>query len=135
MLSILSKIFGTEKVIDKGLKILDDIHYSDQERQEDSIKKHEAKVKAKIDYLKAHAPFKVAQRVLAIMFSSVYIFILIFGIFIIAKVDFLGGGLTQNTINSIIDFATNLKLDWIVLAIIGFYFGGGFKESWNRGKK
>ena len=53
-MSWLGKLFGTEKVINKGVDMLDNAFYTDQE-----------KAQAHIQLLKAYEPFKLAQRLLA----------------------------------------------------------------------
>ena len=67
MFGILTKILGSGDVIKKGLDLIDDIHTSKEEEIN-------AKNKAKIDLLSAYAPFKVAQRYLALMFGFTYLF-------------------------------------------------------------
>ena len=110
---ILSQILGSGDVISKGLGLIDSFHTSDSEMIE-------AKTKAKVDMLSAYAPFKVAQRFLALMFGITFII----SYFIVLVLFFLERDLTQ--IQGII---TSFKIDWIVLTIIGFYFGGGAFEG------
>jgi len=62
---ILGSILGNDKVMSKGMELIDDAFESDEE-------KRESKTKAKIDLLKAYAPFKVAQRYLALSFMVMY---------------------------------------------------------------
>ena len=65
-MGILSTIFGSGDVISKGLDLIDDMHTSDVEMVE-------AKTKAKTDLMAAYAPFKIAQRYIAVMFGGTYI--------------------------------------------------------------
>jgi len=57
-MGILSSLFGTGDIIEKGMDLIDKKFPSD-------IDKIEAKTKAKTDLLTSYAPFKVAQRLLA----------------------------------------------------------------------
>ena len=65
-MGILKTIFGSGDVISKGLELIDDMHTSDVEMVE-------ARTKAKTDLLAAYAPFKIAQRYLALMFGGSYV--------------------------------------------------------------
>ena len=123
MLNVLSKIFGGGKIIEEGFKLIDSIHTSDQEEIE-------AKAKAKVDLLGAYAPFKLAQRYLAVMFTIVFLFIMVNGI-----VGSLYGWIDMNNVQEAKDFASSMWLGEIMLAIIGFYFGGGFADSIKRNKQ
>ena len=65
-MGILSTIFGSGKVVEKGLDLIDSFHTSDTEMIE-------AKANAKVQLLQAYAPFKIAQRYLALLFSITFI--------------------------------------------------------------
>lgn len=123
MIEILSKIFGSGKIIEEGFKLIDNIHTSDKEELE-------AKAKAKVDLLGAYAPFKLAQRYLALMFTIVFLFVMVNGI-----VGSLYGWIDMNNVQEAKDFASSMWLGEIMLAIIGFYFGGGFADSIKRNKQ
>jgi len=120
VLDVLGKIFGTDKVITKGLDLLDDLYTSDEEAIQ-------AKAKAKVDLLGAYAPFKVAQRYLAIMFTFMFLFIMANGV-----VGSLYGWIDMNNVKDAKEFASDMWLGEIMLAIVGFYFGGGFADSIKR---
>ena len=120
MWNVLGKIFGTGNVIEKGMELIDSIHTSDEEEIQ-------AKAKAKVDLLGAYAPFKIAQRYLAVMFTIVFLFIMLNGI-----LGALYGVVDMGAVNEAKDFANDMWLGEIMLAIISFYFGGGFIESINR---
>ncbi|MFZ8992800.1 MAG: hypothetical protein ACO20L_08990, partial [Candidatus Puniceispirillaceae bacterium] len=66
MLAVLGKILGSDSVISQGMKLIDDMHTSTEEEIA-------AKSKAKIDLMGAYAPFKIAQRYLALMFGGVFL--------------------------------------------------------------
>ncbi len=117
-MGILNTIFGSGDVIEKGLELIDDLHTSD-------IEKVEAKNKAKIDLMQAYAPFKIAQRYMALMFGGTYISTYL----IVIGMTFMGQDVTQ-----VKDILQEFQIDWIMLTIVGFYFGGGLADSILRPK-
>ena len=131
MLQILNNIFGTGEVIKKGLELIDEAWTSDEEKAENEAKIIEAKTNAKATLLNAYAPFKLAQRYLALMFSSVFLFIMMNGV-----LGALYGWVDMNAVQEAKRFANEMWLGEIMLTIIGFYFGGGLVESYkNKDKK
>tara|TARA_R110000822_G_scaffold13977_7_gene49293 strand:- start:3695 stop:4057 length:363 start_codon:yes stop_codon:yes gene_type:complete len=112
-MGILSEILGSGDTVPRWLDLIDSFHTS-------SVEEIEAKTKAKTDLMKSYEPFKIAQRVLAILFSATYIvsffIVLIMGIF---EVDATG-------IKGVI---SEFKIAYIVLTIVGFYFGSGAIEG------
>jgi hypothetical protein len=113
-MGILSTIFGSGKVIEKGFDLINSFHTSETELIE-------AKTKAKTKILEAYAPFKIAQRYLAIMFAITFLlsFVLVLG-------------LTLAGVGNITDVRAVLSefyIGEIMFTIIGFYFGGGFFEG------
>jgi hypothetical protein len=117
MLAILGKILGSEKVISKGMDLIDSMHTSSEEEIA-------AKSKAKIDLMNAYAPFKIAQRYLALMFAGMFLFIMANGV-----VGALYGVIDMDNVEAAKDFASDMWLGEIMIAIVGFYFGGGLAES------
>lgn len=117
MIGILAKILGSGDVIKKGLDLIDDMHTSTEEEIQ-------AKNKAKIDLLAAYAPFKLAQRYLALIFTLVFVFIMLNGV-----LGALYGVIDMNNVQEAKAFANEMWLGEIMLAIVGFYFGGGLFES------
>ena len=111
--SIFQKLLGSGDIVSKGIDLIDSFHTSETEAIE-------AKTKAKTDLLESYAPFKVAQRYLALIFGFTFVasYILVLVLF------FLGRDITevQEIINA-------FKIDWIMLTIVGFYFGGGAFEG------
>ena len=111
--SIFQKLLGSGDIVSKGIELIDSFHTSETE----SI---EAKTKAKTDLLESYAPFKVAQRYLALIFGFTFVasYVLVLVLF------FLGRDIAevQEIINA-------FKIDWIMLTIVGFYFGGGAFEG------
>lgn len=117
MLGVITKILGSGDVIKKGLDLIDDMHTSSEEEIQ-------AKSKAKVDLLSAYSPFKVAQRYLALIFTIVFVFIMLNGV-----VGALYGWIDMANVEEAKKFANEMWLGEIMLAIIGFYFGGGLFES------
>jgi len=112
-MGILSKMLGSGDVIAKGLDLIDSMHTSETEAIE-------AKTKAKTDLLASYAPFKIAQRYLALMFGFTFVgsYIMVLTLF------FLDKDITQ--VQKVID---SFSIDWIMLTIVAFYFGGGAFEG------
>lgn len=127
MLSILGSIFGTGEVVKKGLELIDEAWTSDEENAENKAKIIEAKTNAKAILLNAYAPFKLAQRYLALMFSIVFLFIMVNGI-----LGALYGWVDMKAVDEAKRFANEMWLGEIMLTIIGFYFGGGLVESYKK---
>ena len=84
----------------------------------------------KLDYMQKmlvlYEPYKLAQRILAIMFSGVFLFVHL----IVAITHFIYV-LREVEAKAIIELYTfnNDSLGTIVLIIIGFYFAGGVLEG------
>lgn len=114
MLGVLGKILGSGDVISQGMKLIDDMHTSDEEAIA-------AKSKAKIDLMAAYAPFKIAQRYLALMFGATFLgsYMLVLGMTITGRGD-------PDAVTKVMDQFT---INYAMLIILGFYFGGGVVES------
>jgi len=117
MLPVLMKILGSGNVVEKGMALIDNMHTSTEEEVA-------AKSKAKTDLLAAYAPFKLAQRYLALMFTAMFLFIMANGV-----VGALYGVIEMENVEAAKNFASSMWLGEIMLAIVGFYFGGGLAES------
>ena len=119
-MGILATLLGSGDVLSKGLDLIDGMHTSD-------VEAIEAKTKAKTDLLSSYAPFKVAQRYLAMLFGFTFVGSYVTVLFM----WFLGNDTSQ-----IQDLITAFKIDWIMLTIIAFYFGGGaFEGVMNKKEK
>jgi hypothetical protein len=114
MAGLLAKIFGAGDVIEQGVKLIDSLHTSEEERIE-------AGSKAKTDLLTAYAPFKIAQRLLALIFSVTFV-----GSFLLVLVMTLMG---KGNIDDVRAVISEFYVGLIMLTIIGFYFGGGAFEG------
>ena len=130
MFGFLKNIFGGSDIIKKGAELLDEAFYTDEEKAQDREKLIQMKAEQKIKLLEAYHPFKVTQRILAVAFIFTFLFIVINGI-----LGALYGWVDMNRVKEALDFANSVNLGWIVMTIVGFYFGGGFVESIGRVKK
>ena len=130
MIGILSNIFGTGEVVKKGLDLIDEAWTSDEEKADNQAKIIEAKTNAKATLLNAYAPFKLAQRYLAMMFTFVFLFIMMNGV-----LGALYGWVDMVAVNEAKKFANEMYLGEIVLTIVIFYFGSGMIESVRKKKK
>lgn len=122
-MGILSTLFGTGDVISKGIDLIDSLHTSTEEEIA-------AKSKARIDLLTAYAPFKIAQRVIAFAFTFMFLFIMANGV-----LGALYGVIDLDAVDRAKDYANEMWLGEIMLAIVGFYFGGGAFEGVMEKKK
>lgn len=127
MIGILSNIFGSGDVVKKGLDLIDEAWTSDEEKADNEVKIIEAKTNAKATLLNAYAPFKLAQRYLAMMFTFVYLFIMINGI-----LGSLYGWVNMENVRESLKFANEMWLGEIMITIVAFYFGGGLVESYKK---
>jgi len=114
MWQALGRIFGSGNVIEKGLQLIDDMHTSSEEE----IK---AKSKAKAELLQAYAPFKIAQRYLAVMFAVTFLF----SFLLVLSMVLLGKG----DIDAVKAVLGDFYIGEIMLTIVFFYFGGGAIEG------
>ena len=112
-MSIFQKLLGSGDIVSKGMDLIDSFHTSETEAIE-------AKTKAKTDLLASYAPFKVAQRYLALIFGFTFVgsYIMVLALFFLGK-----------DIAEVQEIINAFKIDWIMLTIVGFYFGGGAFEG------
>lgn len=120
MLGIIGKILGSDKVIEKGLDLIDSMHTSTEEEIA-------AKAKAKTALLQAYAPFKLAQRYLALMFGLTFLgsYVLVLGMTISGQGD-------PDAVTKVME---QFSINYAMLIILGFYFGGGAVEGFLEKKK
>lgn len=129
-MGVFAKLFGSDKVIDAGIKGIDKAFYTSEERAEDAMKK----VGVRLQFLKQYEAFKVAQRflalTLAIPFVSIHVITMvawISTIFVfrdnVEAYDFVVNQLKEAALMNNETLAD--PLFWIVI----FYFGGGMSEG------
>lgn len=121
IITAIGSILGQGKVLEKGMDLIDDAFTSEEESRA-------SKTKAKIDLMKAYAPFKVAQRWIAIMFTAN--FILAFW----TAVGIWAFG-SPGSIEKFLEIMGVFQIGWIMMTIVIFYFGGGLTESIGRARK
>ncbi len=123
MFKLLGKIFGSQSMINAGISGIDKAVYSAEEKADYHLK-----------FLAAYEPFKLAQRLLALLVISVYLFV-----FLLASVIMIWGSINENQVW--IDTTTSLMelnndtLGWPVITILAFYFAGGTVNSIRQMKK
>jgi|TARA_R110000787_G_scaffold25430_1_gene71605 hypothetical protein len=118
LISVIGSILGNGDVVSKGMDLIDDAFESDEE-------KRESKTKAKIDLMKAYAPFKVAQRWIAIIFT-INFFVAFWTVVTLWALD--------KDVEGFMSIFASFQIGWTMLAIVTFYFGGGLTESIGRAK-
>lgn len=120
MIGVISKMLGSGNVIEKGLDLIDNMHTSTEEEIQ-------AKAKAKTDLLSAYAPFKLAQRYLALMFGFTFLltYVLVLGMTIAGKGD-------PDAVTKVMD---QFSINYAMLIILSFYFAGGAVEGFMDKRK
>lgn len=115
MFKILTKIFNPGKLGESIISGIDKAILSKEER---------------LDYMQKmlvlYEPYKLAQRILAILFSSVFLFVHL--IVAITHFIYVLRGFEPKNIIELYTF-NNDSLGTIVLIIISFYFAGGVLEG------
>jgi len=115
MSGILAKIFGAGDVIQSGVDLIDSLHTSTEEEIQ-------AKSKAKTDLLTAYAPFKIAQRYLALMFTATYLLAFFICLVMVLSTE----AFTKLDVTNLLG---EFYIGEIMLTIIAFYFAGGAVEG------
>ena len=109
-MGILSKIFGSEKIINGASKGLDKVFFTKEEKAELHIR-----------LLKAYEPFKILQRYLALIVSVPFVITHLISIYFVF-IDDIEKAL------KIAEFNTN-GLGYAFGAVITLYLGGGLIEG------
>jgi len=120
MFSVISKMLGSGNVIEKGMDLIDNMHTSTEEEIQ-------AKAKAKTDLLQAYAPFKLAQRYLALMFGLTFL-----GSYVLVLAMTISGQGDPDAVTKVME---QFSINYAMLIILGFYFGGGAVEGFMEKKK
>lgn len=115
-MSIWSKLFGSEKVIDNGMKAIDSLILTDEE-----------KTQYKLELLKAYEPFKIAQRYFMMIVTMPFMFM-----WTCVGLSLLSIAWTTGDYRDVKDYILNGEIIYIVITICVFYFGdtiaGKFKK-------
>ena len=122
MIGVISKMLGSGNVIEKGMDLIDSMHTSTEEEIA-------AKSKAKIDLMNAYAPFKIAQRYLALMFGLTFL-----SSYVLVLAMTISGHGDPEAVTKVME---QFSINYAMLIILGFYFGGGAVEGFleKKGKK
>ena len=116
-MSWLGNLFTNDNLIDRAVAGVDKMIFTQEEKADYLLR-----------FLKAYEPFKIAQRLLALAFSSVFLFV-----FPIAVAMFLFGTFTMEEFYVLQAYELmkwNIStLGTAVSLIIGFYFAGGMLEG------
>ena len=120
MLGVISKMLGSGDVISKGMDLIDSMNTSTEEEIQ-------AKAKAKTDLLQAYAPFKLAQRYLALMFGLTFL-----GSYVLVLAMTISGQGDPDAVTKVME---QFSINYAMLIILGFYFGGGAVEGFMERKK
>lgn len=114
-MSLLGKLFGSEKALDKAASGVDKVFFTKEEKSEQWV-----------ETLKAYEPFKLAQRLIAILVTSTYLLVwlmsaimMILGIWYVDIVEY----------SKLLAQWNNDTLSVPFLVIISFYFAGGAAEG------
>ena len=117
-MGLLSKLFGSDKIIDAGINGIDAMIFTDEEQS-----------KAKMAFLKLYEPFKLAQRYLAMTFCPAYVFTWIVTVLLevsnIFIVFFTGRSLNTDVMYKLLSG----NMATMVILILAFYFGCGAAEG------
>ena len=108
MFGFLGKLLGSEKAVDAGMKGIDALVYTDQEKAD-----------RKLEFLENYKPFKLCQRYLALLFSVPYV------LGWIIALGFTAGGRPTGDLMALLDG----RMGDAVALIVLFYFGGGAIET------
>ncbi len=114
-MGILGKIFGSEKAIEKVASGVDKVFFTKEEKSEQWI-----------ETLKAYEPFKLAQRLIALLVTSVYLFVWLICVTLVVL-----GLWYDNTLELSKTLAewNNDTLGLSFVLIVSFYFAGGMAEG------
>lgn len=117
MFDIFKKIFGSKSVIDAGIKGIDALVFTGEEKANLHLK-----------FLKLYEPFKLAQRVLSFMVIGVFLLVYLNAILLwnigVFTSDIEKQGFYMEVAFELAKWNTE-TLATIVAIIVGFYFAGG----------
>ena len=112
------------KVVDGVIDGADALVYTDEEK----AKALQLKTDTKLKMLDKFEPFKIAQRYLAFGFALNFIFAFWVGVAML----FMG---ETEFLTKYLELISIFQLGWIMIAIVSFYFGGGFLNTFKGFKK
>ncbi len=114
-MGVIGKIFGSEKAIEKVSSGIDKAFFTKEEKSEQWV-----------ETLKAYEPFKLAQRLIALLVTSAYVFVWL----ICAVLMIVGIWLSEVVEHSkVLAEWNNETLGTPFIVIVSFYFAGGAAEG------
>jgi len=143
-MSIFGTLFNSGKTLDKATDAIistgDKLFYTDEEKADDRARQREFFPKL----LQAYAPFKIAQRLLALWFSFLFglAFIIGLSITLFNMITTYRQTLEKIAPDKIITISldplfalvSTFSIGTIMITIVGFYFFGGTIESYKGSK-
>ena len=113
-MSIWSKLFGSDKIIDAGIDGIDAMVFTDEEKSS-----------AKMNFLKLYEPYKIAQRWLALVVSIPYV-----SLWFITGLIYIADVFTEKVLDtSRIASFLNGDMGSAFILVLSFYFAGGAVEG------
>jgi len=121
MFGFLGKIFGSNGVMEAGASAIDALVFTPEE-----------KARLHLDFLKQYEPFKLAQRYLSFLFSSVFLLVYLNAVILwnigVFSSNLEKQGFFMETAFELAKWNTEM-LGTVVAIIVGFYFAGGVMSS------
>lgn len=124
-MAIWGKLFGSDKVIEAGIRAGDAVWFTDEEKSEWRLR-----------LLKAYEPFRIAQRWLAVITSAPFVALHCVAALHVFAAGWIGGPLGKQVHEAALN-VMELNTDTLgipVAVILGFYFAGGAFEGALRAK-
>ena len=142
-MGILSKLFSSSDtasdMVNAAINTGDKLFYTDEEKADTKRKM----IEFFPTLLGAYSPFKLAQRILAMIFTFLFSIAFLTGVGmtafnIISK--YIASSNNQEVpplleLQPLYDLVSAFSLDYIILAIVSFYFAGGVVDSLKRNSK
>ena len=118
MKKLIGKLFGSDKIVDAGISAADKIFFTNEEKADYRLK-----------LLKAYEPFKLAQRLIALIVTAVYLFV-----HTIAATLFVLSVWFETTLEAAkLLYGMNnetLGTPWAI--IVAWYFAGGVLDKFGK---
>jgi len=114
-------IKSVDNIVNAVINTGDAVAYTAEEK----AKAEQLKVDTKLKMLPLYEPFKIAQRYIAFAFTANFILSFWVGV-VFLYFDF--------KVDDYIKLIATFQLGWIMIAIVSFYFGGGFVAGFQKMK-
>ena len=126
-MSIWGKIFGTDKAVESGLNMIykagDALVYTDEEKAIDKAGKIKQVQQFMIDWMETTKGQNIARRLLAIMITSVWLFLYLVGIILSVVSPWVDAEISIKIMESAKVLESNAdRMSGAVMIIIAFYF-------------